>query len=116
MITDHQDLLELQAAIYAVLDELEKRSADFASARSIIEHASDRRKQLLARCTANAPGKAVNERETFARSSPAYDAGLTELETNYTAAEKAISMYFLRQARLESLRSILSMQKSLVGL
>jgi hypothetical protein len=116
MITDHDDLHQLQAAIYAVLDELEKRADDFAKSRSIIEHAADRRKQLLARCVQNIPGKAVNERESQARASVKYDEGLTELEQHYYAAEKAISIYFLRQARLEALRSILSMQKSLVGL
>lgn len=116
MITSHDDLNQLQAAIYAVLDELEKRSDGFAQSRSVIEHASDRRKQLLARHVQSVPGRAMNDRESVARASAKYDQGLTELEANYTAAEKAISVYFLRQARLESLRSVMSLQKALIGL
>jgi hypothetical protein len=116
MITDHDDLNQLQAAIYAVLDELEKMVEEFAAARSVIEHASDRRKQLLARFVQAATGKAMNEREAWSRANPDYDKGLTRLESDYATAERTIARYFLKQARLDSLRSVLSCQKALIGL
>jgi hypothetical protein len=64
--------------------------AVIAKARSVIEHGSDRRKQLLAVCVQSTNGKAVNERENQARASVEYDKGLTELENQYAAAEKEI--------------------------
>ena len=116
MITNHDDLMALQAAIYQVCDDLEKHGDAFAAARQVVEYDSDRRKQLLARCVQSAPGKAMNERESAARAGAEYDAGLAELAKEYAAAEREISFYFRRQGKLDALRSILSVQSKLIGL
>jgi len=116
MIQNHDDLLALQAAIYQVCDDLEKHGDAFAAARQVVEYDSDRRKQLLSKCVLSAPGKAMNEREAFARASAEYDAGLVELGKQYAAAEREISLYFRRQGKLDALRSILSVQSKLIGL
>lgn len=116
MITNYDDLLQLQATIYQVCDDLEKHGDAFAAARQVVEYDSDRRKQLLARCVLSAPGKAVNEREAHARASLEYDDGLNLLAKQYAAAEREISLYFRKQGKLEALRSILSIQGKLIGL
>ena len=113
MITDHQDIAELQAAIYACLDSLEKQRDGYAMARQVVEYDSDRRKQLLSVCVQSAAGKSISEREHTARASKGHNDGLNDLAAQFADAHKIMSRYYCTNTKLDALRSILSTQKVL---
>ena len=113
MICSSDDIVQLQAEIYKVLNDLEKLRDGYAVARQVIEYDGERKKGLLSRTMVACGGKSMAEREMTARASSEHEAGLIELGKQLAEAHKVVARYYALGSKLDALRSILSCQKVL---
>lgn len=113
---DYSDVLALQRKLTQAADKLSQMAGNVAMARHVTTFDSDRRKRALAMAAAPllASGQSsAAAAETIARSSPEYQAAMTELGKQYTSAEKVLVEYETTKLQWETARSLIAFQRDL---
>ena len=116
-MTGPEDIAGLQAAIYSVLDELEKMLDDHAVARQMVEHDSEQRKMLLGKMVTvllEQDKMALGVAEHRARSGEGYGDCMAAYAKAYIAAQKIINRHWFLTSKLDALRGILATQRVLI--
>lgn len=114
MIADYTDGINAEKSLRAANNKLHELAPQVALARQVKEFSSDRRKELLARFTkAYLADGSVAQAEVSARADHGYEAGLSELEKQYQAAEHTIAKWQATQATFEAARSLISLNKEI---
>jgi len=115
--SDYQDLTYLSNQLMAVTHKLLENANAVGTARQIREFSSDRRKRALALAIKDvlsiSPDMSATAAENAARSQPGYAEKLGQLREELRIAEIAIAENDALRAQHDSLRSLLSFQKSL---
>jgi len=114
---DHNDLSALAERLLRVSQELSDMSDDVANSKVVKEAHSDRAKLVLAKAMRQdlKDGDSAAKAESLARSSDAYEKGLTELHDELIVAEKALATHEAKRIEWESVRSCLSTLKTTAG-
>lgn len=112
---DFSDCLALQKKLVLAADKLSAMAGNVAMARHVTTFDSDRRKRALALSAAPllAAGESSAAAETSARSSPEYQAAMTELGKQYTSAEKTLVEFETTKLQWETARSLIAFQRDL---
>lgn len=110
---DYGDVAALQKRLMQAADKLSAMAGNVAMARHITTFDSDRRKRALAMAAAPllAAGQSSAAAETSARSSPEYQAAMTELGKQYTSAEKVLVEFETTKLQWETARSLLAVMR-----
>lgn len=102
-----------------VSDEITQKAKSVGIARQIREFNSDQRKRALALSVRDAmnadPSMSATAAESKGRSSDGYGERMNQLKTELQNAEIIVSEYDALKVRFESLRSLLSLQKSIAN-
>lgn len=116
---DYSDLTELSRALMEVTEQLLSAAPSVGAARQIREFSSDRRKRALALSVKDVlsidPKMSAAAAENQARSMPGYAEAMAKLQAELKIAEVAIAENDALRAKHDSLRSLLSFQKSLTS-
>lgn len=116
---DYTDLTELSRALMEVTEQLLTGAQSVGAARQIREFSSDRRKRALALAIKDVlsvtPNLSATAAENQARTLPGYAEAMKKLQNELQIAEQAIAENEALRARHDSLRSLLSFQKSLTS-
>lgn len=113
-MSDYSDTAAIQKRLAAVTKKLQKMASDVASARTIIQYDSERRKRLLSCEVVNAykaGATSATEAEHQARASDAYRLGLEMLQDQREQAEKTLAEYDAAHAAHDTGRSLLAMSR-----
>lgn len=114
---DYTDLTELSRTLMEVTEKLLESAPAVGAARQIREFSSDRRKRALALSIKDVlsvtPNLSATAAENQARTLPGYAEAMKKLQSELQIAEQAIAENEALRARHDSLRSLLSFQKSL---
>jgi len=112
-MSDFTDIKKVSERLRNANNALHEIVPEVAKARQIKEFASDRRKALLARCTAPflEAGDSVASAEAKARANDSYKTELEILAAQYQFAEHTLAKYSALQATFDAARSLLSMSK-----
>lgn len=114
---DFHDLAALTTALILASEELAGMSGDVAASRVVREHDSDRRKRALALAARErlAGGDSHAAADTYARASISYGEALDRLAAELLTAEQVNARHEAVRVRWESLRSALSVLKTISG-
>lgn len=117
--SDYSDLTKLSQALMQVTEQLLSGAEGVGTARQIREFSSDRRKRALALAIKDVLSVSSNlsatAAENQARTLPGYAEAMKKLQNELQIAEQAIAENEALRARHDSLRSLLSFQKSLTS-
>ena len=112
---DHATIADLQRRMEKVLDELDKLSPDYASARQCQEFIGDRKKTALADAFTAIlgadPEASATSAEHRARASTLYKDRMKGLQADHLKAETVIATYALLNTRLDVARSLLAIER-----
>jgi hypothetical protein len=118
MLTDQDTITQAQAQLNRCALDLAKLGNDVADARAIREFSSDRLKRAFSvevtRFLEGGESAAASEHK--ARASAQYGAHLADLMEQHRQALRVIEQYDGLKVQFESARSILSVEKSKLGL
>lgn len=118
-VSDYSDLEQLTRALMEVTEQLLSAAPSVGAARQIREFSSDRRKRALALAIKDVlsvtPNLSATAAENQARTLPGYAEAMKKLQNELQIAEQAIAESEALRARHDSLRSLLSFQKSLTS-
>lgn len=85
---------------------------DYAKARLILEQDSERRKQALSRAVVRSGIDSISKAEHCARKDEKYLEDMKVLDQDYVAAERVRLEWFVTQSKIDSLRTLISAQKT----
>jgi hypothetical protein len=115
--SDYQDLAYLSQQLMMVTHKLLENAQAVGTARQIREFSSDRRKRALALAVKDvlnlSPDMSATAAENAARAQPGYAETLKKLRDELRMAEISIAENDAFRAQHDSLRSLLSFQKTL---
>ncbi len=110
-MNDHSQSLEIAGRLRDSVQKLHDMVCDVAKARTVREHASDRRKNLLAKFMYKHSGGSISHSEMLARTDPDYLLESSSLEDQFLSGETVLSKLQAELCRYEGLRSLLSYSK-----
>lgn len=118
MLTDQDTIIQAQAQLNRCALDLAKLGNDVADARTIREFSNDRLKRAFSIEVERflSAGESAAASEHKARASAQYGAHLADLMEQFKAAARVIEQYDGLKVQFESARSILSVEKSKLGL
>lgn len=113
---DYSTIAELQRRLERLLDEMDADGEAYAKARQCQEFIGDRKKTALGEAfqailTGDPEGSATSI-EHRARASTLYRDRMKALQAEYMTAENCITLFNLRQTRLDVLRSLLACERA----
>lgn len=112
---EHPDICDLAKAskmLWNAQDTLHGSVESYAKARLILEQDSERRKQALSRGVVRSGIKSMSKAEHAARTDQKYLDDLKQLDADYLEAERERLRWFVTQAKIDTLRTLISAQKS----
>ncbi len=117
-MTDNETIAKAQKQMNTCALEIAKISADVADAKTIKEFSGDRLKRALSIEVSRflEAGDSGVAAENKARASAQYGAHLTDLENQYKTAMRVIEQFDAAKIKFESARSILSCERTKLGL
>ncbi len=115
--TDFHSIEAISRRLFETTEAMAAMTEAVAKARQIREYDSDRRKRALSCGVVDhlTKGESATSAEHKARASESYAELMKATARDLIAAEKTIHDWTAIQARFEALRSLLSVQKSLVA-
>lgn len=118
MLTDQDTITQAQAQLNRCALDLAKLGNDVADARTIREFSNDRLKRAFSVEVERflTAGESAAASEHKARASAQYGAHLADLMGQHKDAQRVIEQYEGLRIQFESARSILSVEKSKLGL
>lgn len=96
--------------------ELEAMIDEVAKARVIKESHGERKKQALAKAMAKSGVDSMAKAEVAARIDDEYLRKAEEIDRDLEIAEKSLLRWSVAQTRIEGLRTVISLQKSVIAL
>ena len=118
MATSFEDISAAQKAMTDSIKKMETLKSSFAMAKQIVELAGERRKTTLSRLVVkylDTGIKSSAEAEHRARACPEYKSEMQEIMQQTAKAEEIICEYHILGKHYESARSILIVEKTLIG-
>jgi thymidine kinase len=115
-MSDYTKLNEFMKTLEECVSELVAMSDDIGKARTVCEFSSDRRHKALAIAQAAHLAEGVGKSETLALASPEYAASMKQLWAQHQGAEYVLAQRTALLSKIESLRTLISTEKSLAGL
>lgn len=114
--TDFHSIDVISRRLFETTEEMQAMTDAVAKAKQCREYDSDRRKRALSCGVADylKSGESATAAEHKARASDSYAELMKATARDLIVAEKTIHEWIALQARFEALRSLLSVQKSLV--
>lgn len=114
---DFHSIDSISKYLFDATEQMAEMAELVAKARQIREYDSDRRKRALSCGVSDflKVGESATAAEHKARASDSYQQLMKETAKDLIAAEKTIAEWTALNARFEALRSLLSVQKSLVS-
>lgn len=117
LTADYSTIEGISKALVAASDDLASMADAVARARQIRDYDSDRRKRALSLAVRDllAEGNSATSAEHKGRASDSYQEMMKQTATDLIRAEKTIADYEAAKIRWETARSLLSVQKQIVG-
>ena len=117
LTADYSTIEGISRALALASDELANMADAVARARQIRDYDSDRRKRALSLAVRDflSEGDSATSAEHKARSSDSYQEMMKQTGMDLIRAEKTIADYDACKIRWETARSLLSVQKQIVG-
>lgn len=114
---DYSDVQRLGEELFAIAGRLSELAPELSKAKTVREYDSDRRKRALSKAmlTFLSNGESAAAAEHKARNLPSYWDEIRNLKNEYEKAEEIIARYEAQRVKWESVRSLLSIQKSLAN-
>lgn len=103
--------MDFQAKMSEAVAMIEKVGTEYAEARALSWLLQEQRKVVLAKCTNEAAGKSIAEKENYARTSEEYKLHLEGTKEAIGEEYRLKAVYERWQAQYESIRSLLSLEK-----
>lgn len=115
--SDFHSIDFISKKLFEATEDMQEMADSVAKARQVREYDSDRRKRALSCGVSDflKAGESATAAEHKARASDSYAQLMKEMAKDLIAAEKVIAEWAALNARFEALRSLLSVQKSLVS-
>lgn len=117
LTADYSTIEGISQALVKASDELASMADAVARARQVRDYDSDRRKRALATAVRDflSEGDSSAAAEHKARASESYGAMMKQTGKDLILAEKTIAEYEATKIKWETARSLLSVQKQIVG-
>lgn len=115
-VTSYCDLQTAVKALSRSQKELEGMIDEVARARVIKESHGERKKQALAKAMAKSGVDSMAKAEVAARIDDEYLRKVEEIDGDLEVAEKSLLRWSVAQTRIEGLRTVISLQKSVIAL
>ena len=114
---DYSDVQRLGEELLSLAEKISAMTPELSKAKMICEFSSDRRKRALAKAVVTflSGGESAASAEHKARALPSYGEELQSLGEDMRSAEDIIARYAALKVKWESVRSLLSIQKSLAN-
>jgi hypothetical protein len=116
-LADFTNIEGISRRLYVVTEELSAMAPLYAKAKQIREFDSDRRKRTLATFVVGFLnlGKSAADAEHRARASEPYGEAMRACGADLVHAEQTIAEWTAKQAQFEALRSLLSVQRTIMN-
>lgn len=110
---DHSDIAKIERRMKEAARYLHDRTGEIATAITVLDYDSDRRKNLLARYAVKhiREGESAAAAETLARADAGYDAEYQQLFGQYEMAVRTRKDYEAEHVSWETARSLLARQR-----
>ncbi len=114
-LSDSSEVYALEKRLMITAETLAGMVKGLGKARQIREFASDRKKQILAKCMSTflGEGESAAAAEAKARASFLYDEEMTKVAQQLASAEEAIAAWEATKTIWESCRSLLALQRTM---
>lgn len=114
---DYSDVQRLGEELLAIAGMLSSLTPELSKARTVRDYDGDRRKRALSRSVSPylIAGESAAAAEHKARGSEMYAKDMKRLRAEFESAEEVIARHDALRVRWESVRSLLSIQKSLAN-
>lgn len=117
-MTDYSDIAGLQEQMAKMIERLIELSPRVGEAKQVVDYDSDRRKKVLSLSMARhlAAGSSIAASETLARIDDNYAKGMAGLGGELKSAYQVIAEWDALRIRIEVVRSLLSLERTKVGM
>lgn len=114
---DYSDVQRLGEELLSLADKISQMTPDLSKAHMVRDFSGDRRKRALAKAMLPflSSGESAAAAECKARALPSYGQELQTLGDDLRSAEDMIARHSALKVKWESVRSLLSIQKSLAN-